>query len=91
MVAVGYDRTLCKTVYTCREYREDKGGLLKVPRRLLTLSMTSKMLVAEPRAVANVCSSGRALPSEKLAISTVNNTCQNIAYGGDTINPKFNG
>lgn len=36
--------------------------------------MTSKTTVADPRAVANVSSSGKALPREKLPIITAKNT-----------------
>ena len=37
-----------------------------------TLSMTSNTTVAEPRAVAKVSSSGKALPREKLPMITAN-------------------
>ena len=40
----------------------------------ITLSMTSNTTVAEPRAVANVSSSGSALPSEKLPMMMAKNT-----------------
>ena len=47
-----------------------------------TLSIIANTAVADPKAVANVCSSGSALPREKLPITTPKNTFR----GGERIN-----
>ena len=43
---------------------------------IITLSITAKTAVADPRAKANVFNSGRAFPKATLPVTMENNTCK---------------